>query len=927
MSASKDHPAASAAWDKVRAALLPPLRFASANDFAAADRLRGFSPLVSRVMGEHGPAIDDATTRKLRALTKDFDQTEGQLRRERVREFLALLNQDAAHAATPTTERAPKLAVPSEAPAEPPASARAKKTAAKGKAAKKAPAKKSEGEDAAAQSRAKKAPSKKTPAKKTPTKKTRAKAPAKSGRASDPPPPAKEAERRTPITIPEAVARTRAPLARPVDEKTAQNVRDLFALPVERLSGVGPRRAESLRERNLGTVGDLLLLLPRTYEDRRRPGALRDLEAGTMAVAAGTVAAAAQMGHGRGARFELVVDDGSARIKLVFFRFRAQEMRARYAVGTKVCAIGEVARYRGGLQIVHPRMVHGSGGDVDGVWPVYPEVKGMHPQEVGRTVGAAVDLLRAAPPRDLLPAPIRDRAKVVGLNDALLALHRPAKDLDEEEVVAMRERRSAAHVRLAFEELFVLQLAMAMKQRNGKKERAPKIEGDAPTALADRFLPFALTGAQLRASTEIFKDLDEGAPMGRLLQGDVGAGKTAVAALAAARVAFAGYQAAIMAPTEILAEQHATTFRKWLTPLGKRAELLTGSVPKKARRLLLAKLKNGEIDVLVGTHALVTDDVEFRRLALCVIDEQHRFGVQQRALLNAKGPHDDEGQLRPHLLAMTATPIPRSLALTVYGDLTVSVLDELPPGRTPVATKALTANQHEKAWEVVRHALDRGERAYVVYPLIEESEKLDLEDATRGYDDLCERFGEENVGLLHGRMKPAEKDAVMGRFSAGEISVLVSTTVIEVGVDVPEATCMVVVHAERFGLSQLHQLRGRVGRSSLKSRCLLLVGGDGAGRDAIRRLRVLEDSNDGFKISEEDLLIRGPGDFLGTRQSGLPTLLFSDLARHGQLITLAKELAKEVVAKDGTLSAPEHRDLKLLVEERFKDRLELTAAG
>jgi ATP-dependent DNA helicase RecG len=681
-------------------------------------------------------------------------------------------------------------------------------------------------------------------------------------------------------------------------------------------------------------VGDLLYVLPRTWEDRRGARSIASLEPGETAVVSGEVVASGQIGgggrgrgRGRGSRWEVVLDDGTGRLKLTFFRFSAWDMKKRYERGQVVTASGEVAVYKGMLQMVHPRVAAGARTDeLSGVFPVYPEVGGMHPLELARNVSAALDYVRAHPPRDLLPEHIRDAADVPGLLESLEAVHAPDEDISPDELADLISHDAPAFRRLAFEELFVLQIAMALRRRAGLVEPAPALPGDDVPTLARRALPYTLTGAQARTANEIFADLDRDEPMARLLQGDVGAGKTAVAALASLRCVRAGYQAAFMAPTEILAEQHRLTLESLLAPLFVRVGFLSGSLKTKERREVTEALADGEIDVLVGTHALLSDDVDFHKLGFCVIDEQHRFGVVQRAALREKGPRDDaRGHLVPHLLVMTATPIPRSLALTYYGDLQVSVIDEMPPGRTPVKTRVVDDRLADRVWEAVGAALERGERAYVVYPLIEESEKLDLQDATQGFEQLKERFGEEHVALLHGRMASDERDRVMTAFKKGDVSVLVSTTVIEVGVDVPEASCMVVVGSERFGLSQLHQLRGRVGRGAAKSECWLIA--TSGGEDAARRLRVMEETTDGFRIAEEDLAIRGPGDFLGTRQSGLPTLLFSDFAKHAELIELARHLATKLCDEDPDLGSETHKPLLRLVQTRFKDRLALTGAG
>lgn len=701
---------------------------------------------------------------------------------------------------------------------------------------------------------------------------------------------------------------------------------DVLSSSVRFLKGIGPRRAAELEKRGLRTVGDLLYTLPRTYEDRRAVRRMADLEPGVLAVVSGTVVASGPVGFGgRGRRYEVAIDDGSGQLRLVFFHFRLPEMQRRFPRGAVVTAAGEVQNYGPRRQMVHPRVCAGARAEeLGGIAAVYPEILGMHALEVARCVQAALAHVRTGGVADPLPPSVRQTGKVSPLLDAFEEIHAPRDDLDASSLRALAERRSAGHRRLAFEELFVLGLALALRRRAGHADPAPRLR---PTATEHeaitRLLPFTLTGAQRRAIAEIGHDLDGDVPMSRLLQGDVGAGKTAVAAAACLRTVRADHQAAFMAPTEILAEQHGRTLQRLFTPLGVRVEVLTGAMTKKARRLAEARLANRDVDVVVGTQALLSEGVHFARLGICIVDEQHRFGVVQRAALREKGPLVGGTKLAPHLLVMTATPIPRSLALTVYGDLAVSVLDELPPGRTPVETSA--TGDRETAIAAVAEVTARGERAFVVYPLIEESDTSDLAAATQGFEDLRDRFG-ERVALLHGRMSTSEREQTMAHFVRGTVDVLVSTTVIEVGVDVPEATLMVVENAERFGLAQLHQLRGRVGRSHRKSRCILVVGSAG-GEDALARVRILTETSDGFRIAEEDLALRGPGDVLGTRQAGLPSLAFSDLVRHAPLIELSRRLADEVVANDPQLERREHAGLRQLVLERYAMRLSLTVAG
>jgi len=869
-------------------ALLPPLRFAARDDFARVDRLKGFESMALSALDDHvvppsdGPALSEKET--LRALVAGFDAATTDERRRRARALLGVLDPPKGDVDEgPQAARALPLPAPvastiiesKERPRPAPRPAREARAPSKAREAR---------EDSEV-----------------------------SAAVDDEP-----VESMTPA------APLRA-LRAPTDD--AKRATDWLAMPITALPGIGPKRAALFLSRDVSTVGALLHLLPRTYEDRRTVSAIQDLTTGMNTVARGRVVSAGRVARKKGSRFHVVLDDGTGRLTLVFFRFREAEFLRRFTVGAEITCAGEVARFQGLVQIVHPLVVEGDAASaLTGVWPVYPELKGLHPAEIARAARAALALLDRSPPRDLLPERVREEAEVPTLHRALKEIHAPDDDIDAARLRALVARKTPWHLRLAFEEIFVFELALALRKDEGTRDRASPIRSVDALALAKEILPFSLTGAQRRATDEVLRDLAAPHPMGRLLQGDVGSGKTAVAALAVAATVKAGLQACVLAPTSIVAEQHAATFARLFAPHGIRVELFTGGQRGKARNIKLARLKNREIPIAVGTHALLTDDVQFAALGLAVIDEQHRFGVGQRLVIRDRGPRDDDGvPIRPHLLAMTATPIPRSLALTLYGDLSVSVLDELPPGRTPVTTRVLFEGQLERAMQAIEHARARGERTYVVYPLIEESEKLDLADATRGFDDIRARFGDESTALVHGRMPTEERERAMARFVRGEVSILVSTTVIEVGVDVREATLMIVRHAERFGLSQLHQLRGRVGRSDKPSTCLLIVGDDGAGRDAAKRLAIMEESTDGFRIAEEDLAIRGPGDFLGTRQSGLPAFAFTDLAAHAALIARAKEIATRFVVDDPALTR--HEELRALVFERFRDRLTFTESG
>ncbi len=722
----------------------------------------------------------------------------------------------------------------------------------------------------------------------------------------------------TPLTDARSVVTARVQRARPSAARpTAPIVGDALSLGISSIKGVGNKRGEEWSARGIHTLADALALIPRTYEDRRAVGRISELVAHSCAVVTGTVVATGASGFSRGRRFEVAIDDGTGTLRLVYFYFRQGEMQKRFVRGTTITAVGDVQVFGGRKQMVHPRTALGDATELlGGVHPVYSEMQGMDRAQVARIVKSALVHAQAHGVTDPLPDSVRARAQTPALLDALTQIHAPPDSIEANALRALIDRRAEGHRRLAFEELFVLALAMQRRRAQTQLDAAPVLDA---TVDHGALFSFALTAAQQRATADVSADLRQGHPMARLLQGDVGSGKTAVAAAACLQAVRAGHQAAVMAPTEILAEQHARTFARLFTPLGIRVEIITGSKAKKARALAEARLRNRDIDIVVGTQALLTEGVTFGRLGLVVVDEQHRFGVVQRAALKDKGP---DGKI-PHLLVMTATPIPRSLALTLYGDLSVSVLDELPPGRTPIATRVTAAERDVHV--ALRAVLDRGERAFVVYPLIDASEKLDAQAAVEGYQELSMAFP-ERTALLHGKLDAKTKAQVMARFVSGDVSILVSTTVVEVGVDVPQATLMVIKDAERFGLAQIHQLRGRVGRSHRPSNCLLVVG-NAAGEDARARLEVLEETTDGFRIAEEDLAQRGPGDVLGTRQSGQPTLAFADLVRHAPLIALAQTIAREILADDPQLTHSAHQGLRRLVTERYAERLALALAG
>jgi ATP-dependent DNA helicase RecG len=686
--------------------------------------------------------------------------------------------------------------------------------------------------------------------------------------------------------------------------------------PLAEVVGVGPKTAERLAARGLHTVQDALFFLPLGYEDRTAFQPIRALEAGARAMVRGEVLAATVRPAGRGKRvFELAISDGTGTLSCRFFRFYQGQMESRYPRGTQVVVSGPVTQWGAMRQMVHPELeVLGPDADgaPEGVVPRYPEVEGVPAKKLRAVLGQLAEAA-AAQVQDPLPERLRLAQGLPGLAEAVFWAHRPRPE-DAAEGGAL----AAMRARLVFDELFLLHLALGLTRQG--REAEPGLAQVAPEgwrALAARVLPFEPTAAQARALDEITRDLAAPRPMNRLLQGDVGSGKTAVAFVAAAVACAAGRQAALLAPTEILAEQHFANAQRTLGPAGIRVALLTGSTKAAERRWLLAQLRAGALHLLIGTHALLEPAVVFQDLGLAIVDEQHRFGVEQRAALANKR---EVGV--PDVLVMTATPIPRTLALTAYGDLRVTLIDALPPGRSPTETRVFGPRRRAQALEVVRQEVAAGRQAFVVFPLIDASDKLELKAATEELQSLQASLPGVQVGLLHGRMGAEEKAAVMGRFVEGVVQVLVSTTVIEVGVDVPNATVMMVEDAERFGLSQLHQLRGRVGRGAHRGRCLLVAGGDGA--EGMERLAVLEGTSDGFVVAERDLELRGPGEVLGTRQSGLPELALADLVRDAPVLERARDAAQALLTDDPRLM--NHPALAAEVHRRFAARLALLRA-
>jgi ATP-dependent DNA helicase RecG len=663
--------------------------------------------------------------------------------------------------------------------------------------------------------------------------------------------------------------------------------------PVASLRGVGPALAEKLAKLGVVQVQDLLFVLPARYEDRTQISAIGSLRPGSRAVVEGEVQLT-EVVYRRRRQMLCRITDGTGSLTLRFFYFSAAQQTG-LARGTRIRCFGEVRRGPLGLEIVHPeyRRIGAEAAPLEEVLtPIYPTTEGVPQGRLRHLIDLALREAESAGVRDWIPPALLQSLELPPLAEALAMMHRPPRDVHLSELLSGRH---PAQRRLAFEELLAHQLSLRLLRQELKSDPAPPLHD--PQALEQRFtrsLPFALTGAQQRALAEVDRDLAADRPMVRLVQGDVGCGKTVVAAAAAARAVGSGMQAALMAPTELLAEQHARNFERWFAPLGIPVALLTGSLPARTRRSAVECVASGEIKLVVGTHALFQEAIEFAQLGLVIVDEQHRFGVHQRLSLRDKGAR--AGQL-PHQLIMTATPIPRTLAMTAYADLDVSVIDELPPGRTPIRTTVFAQSRRGEIVERVHAKIMSGRQAYWVCPLIEESEELRYQAAEESAAALAEALPDVRVGLVHGRMPPREKERAMHAFKDGKIGLLVATTVIEVGVDVPNATLMVIENAERMGLAQLHQLRGRVGRGAHESDCVLLYG-DPLSEVARTRLRVIRETNDGFEIARRDLELRGPGELLGTRQTGLADLRVADLVRDAALLPAVQSAAESLLKQD-----------------------------
>lgn len=670
------------------------------------------------------------------------------------------------------------------------------------------------------------------------------------------------------------------------------------------IKNIGPKRERHLEKLGVFTQEDLFYHFPRRYEDRGNLKKFYQLQDGETETIQGTVLGSQEIRPRRGFNIlKVALHDGLSTGYAVWFN--QLFLKRQMTQGKELIISGRAEKKYGASQIIVSDYEVVDADDpvhTGRIVPIYPTTEGL-PQRALRSIMKNVVDENAGKLQEFLPPEILQKYALLPLMAAISGIHFP----DSPETIEQARKR------LVFEELFMLQLALAaLKSGNTKDIKGIRHKSDGPQYRKFMTgLPYALTSAQQKVLAEISADMEKEAPMNRLVQGDVGSGKTVVAAAALVKTVENGYQGVLMAPTEILAEQHFIGLSELLAPIDLRVGLLTGSLTKKEKSAMLEGIRGGAFDVVVGTHAVIQDEVQFYRLGLAVTDEQHRFGVRQRARLQEKG-------YNPDVLVMTATPIPRTLALTLYGDLDVSVINELPPGRRPVKTYWRTENSLPKVYEFIRQQVMAGRQAYVVCPLVEESEKIDVGAAVELADRLCEVFPDLNIGLVHGRLKPDQKETVMRRFRDGEIQVLVATTVIEVGVNVPNATIMLINDAERFGLAQLHQLRGRVGRGEHQSYCILVA--DPNTDEGKARMKIMESTSDGFILAEEDLKIRGPGEFFGTRQSGLPELKIANILRDTDILEISRREAFALIAADPGLTKPEHVALRQKLLEKFKNR-------
>ena len=674
---------------------------------------------------------------------------------------------------------------------------------------------------------------------------------------------------------------------------------------IQYVKGIGPKKAEKLNKLGIYTIKDLLYYFPRQFEDRsiiKKIAQLEDEEKVTVKALITNIESYTPKKGMTITRIDVKDDTGFA--KLTFFN--KEYIKNTFRVGDSILAFGKVKKNGRFVELNSCELEYLSASpkNIGKLVPVYPLSYGVTNKDIMNTVRMVFENKDIKIP-EYMPEYLLKKYRLCGIEYAIKNIHFP-KD---------KESLKIALYRLIFEELLVLQLGLFMYKGGSSDEKGILFKRNQRLDEVLKSLPFSLTRAQNRALNEIIDDMCSEKVMNRLVQGDVGSGKTVVALLALAECVFNGYQGALMAPTEILAQQHYESFTETFEDIGINVELLTGSVTKKQKEGILQRARDGEIDILIGTHALIEDNVEFKNIGLVITDEQHRFGVRQRGKLSSKGES-------PDILVMTATPIPRTLALILYGDLDISIIDELPPGRQPIETIAVEKKKRDKVYNsLVRREVDKGRQVYIVCPLVEESETLDITSATETAEEIKRDFFQDlRVGLLHGKMKPSEKDAIMTAFKNHELDILVSTTVIEVGVNVPNSTLMIIENAERFGLAQLHQLRGRVGRGKHQSYCVLIYGSNS--EVCRKRMSIMEETNDGFKISEKDLEIRGPGEFFGTMQHGVPELKVANLFKHMKILKTVQQEARIIIGEDSTLDFKEYRGLKREIESKFKDKIE-----
>jgi len=691
--------------------------------------------------------------------------------------------------------------------------------------------------------------------------------------------------------------------------------------PIQFIKGVGPKKALLLEKLQLTTIEDFLYFLPFRYEDRRQIKNISTLMPGEFATFMAEVLNASVIYMGRRKRvFEVIFQDETGTTRAKWFRFNETYMLGKFKTGEKIIVSGKpTANKRSGLEIVHPDTERVAGDatislEIGKIVPVYHTTEGLHQKSMRSILNNVLDIYLPLV-EEVIPEDILRRHKLLSRSDAFHQAHFPpsegftTKDLDA--------FKTPAQKRLIFEELFLIQTGLAFKKKHAteiKTGTAFKTRGN----LIKRFvklLPFQLTAAQKRVLAEIMEDLEKEKPMNRLIQGDVGSGKTIVALTALLTAVDNRTQSALMVPTEILAEQHYLNIRPYCEELGIEVALVTGTLKGKERKAIYQDIEEGKTRIIIGTHSLVQKEIQFEKLGLAVIDEQHRFGVLQREAIGKKGD-------QPHLLIMTATPIPRSLALTIYGDMDVSFLDEFPPGRQPITTNVYYEKYQDKAYALMDAEIKLGRQAFVVCPLIEESEVMDLKAVATVFESIQSQFPHLNACLIHGKLKKEERQEIMSRFLKNEIQVLVATTVIEVGIDIPNATVMIIEHAERFGLAQLHQLRGRVGRGKHASHCLLAAYFP-ISEEGKARMKAMQNSRDGFEIAEEDLKIRGPGDFMGTRQSGLPVLKIANLLRDIKILDVARKEAFALIDRDPNLENPANQPLKNTVHRLLGKHLPL----